>query len=151
MRQSSTAARTVIVALFFVFQGCGGCSGPGKAPEPPPKPVQGNAPQAAAPAAVATVPVAEMKDACALLVFSSVETGAAPLNTQLTAEGDCTKGTARFEWDFGDGTPGATGDTVVHTFEKPGTFTVKGKITSDELPGAEDVDTVEILVTAPQS
>jgi PKD repeat protein len=108
--------------------------------------VKGNVPEI-----VPTVPAAaaEPKEICALLIFSNIDEGAAPLSVQLTAEGDCTSGTPRFDWDFGDGSPGATGETVVHTFEKAGTYTVKGKVTSDEIPGMEDVDEVDIVVTAP--
>lgn len=147
-------ASLLTLTLVALLEGCGGCSGTANPPpQSPPKPVQGNAPQAKGPAAAppAAAPVQEARDACALLIFSSVDGGPAPLSAQLTAEGDCTKGTARFEWDFGDGSPKATGDTVVHTYEKAGTYTVKARITSDELPGLEDVDDVEIVVTSPSN
>jgi hypothetical protein len=148
MSSSNPIARLAcVLALASSLAGCGGCQD--KAPEAPPKPVQGNVPPAQAPAA-APVPAQEAKEICAVLIFANVDTGSAPLSAQLTAEGDCTSGTARFDWDFGDGSPGATGETVVHTFEKPGNYTVTGKISSDALPGAVDSDTVDIVVTAPQ-
>lgn len=152
MLRAKWSALLPTITLLALLQGCGGCGGTASPPaQSPPKPVQGNAPQAQAPAAAPPVQAEEAKDACALLIFSSVEGGPAPLSVQLTAEGDCTQGTARFEWDFGDGSPKATGDAVVHTFEKPGTYTVKGRITSSDLPGLEDVDDTEILVTSPQN
>lgn len=152
MLRTNSGALVPTMTLLALLQGCGGCGGTANPPpQSPPKPVQGNAPKAQVPAAAPPVQGQEAKDACALLVFSSVDGGPAPLSAQLTAEGDCTKGTARFEWDFGDGSPKATGDAVVHTFEKAGTYTVKGRITSDELPGLEDVDDTEIVVTSPQN
>ena len=144
----SRAHLAVVAVLAVALQGCGGCSE--TPPEAPPKPVRGNAPETRAAAPQPVLTPQEPKEICAVLVFSNVEGGPAPLSVQLTSEGDCTSGQARVEWDFADGSPGATGETVVHTFEKPGTYTVKGKITSDELPGVEDFDDVEIVVTAPQ-
>lgn len=140
-----------VLALLGTFvSGCGGCQG--TPPEAPPKAVRGNAPQAAPPAPEqAAQPPPQLKETCALLVFTNVDGGPAPLSAQLTAEGDCTSGTVKFTWDFGDGSPNATGDTVVHTFEKPGNYTVKGTATSDALPGVSDSDTVDIVVTAPKS
>lgn len=85
-----------------------------------------------------------------MLAFANREGGAAPLEVQFSAEGDCTDGTARFDWDFGDGSPATTGAQPIHTFEKPGTFKVKVKVTSDAIPGAEDSDEVDLVVTAPE-
>jgi len=148
MRKTHRARNLAVVAIAAAsLTGCGGCEEPPPPPAPPP--VQGVLPEQAAPAKPNPPPVPD-QHACGVLVFTNVDGGAAPLQAQLTAEGDCTKGTAKVEWDFGDGSPAATGPNVVHTFEKPGTFTVRGKITSDELPGIEDSDTVEIVVTAPQ-
>lgn len=128
------------------LHGCSGCQeSPPPPPPPTPAPVQGIAP---APAATAAVQAAEPQDICALLIFANTESGPAPFSAQFTAEGDCTDGQARFDWDFGDGSPGATGETVVHTFEKPGRYTVKARITSDKLPGVEDEDELEIEVEA---
>jgi len=136
------------LAALALLDGCESCQQP--ATEPPPKAVSGNPLQRPMPAVRGTER-AEAKETCAVLVFVAEESGAAPFTAQFTAEGDCTSGTANVEWDFGDGSPHTTGKTVVHTFEKPGTFTVTGKITSDALPGVEDNDTVDVNVTVPSS
>jgi chitodextrinase len=138
----------LLLAVLLAAVACSGCQEKTPPPPPPtPAPVKGHLPEPAV-----TVPpaaAAEARDMCALLIFSNIEEGAAPLAVQFTAEGDCTSGTAKFTWDFGDGSPGATGETVVHTFEKAGTYKVKGRVTSDEIAGIEDVDEVEIIITAP--
>jgi hypothetical protein len=145
MRDSARLALlSSITLLASLIYGCGGCQQPPA--EAPPKPVSGNAPKPRA--AQPPAPVGEAKDICAVLVFSNDAEGAAPLTVQFTAEGDCTQGTAKVAWDFGDGSPPATGETVVHTFDKPGNYTVKGTITSDALPGVVDADTTDIVVSA---
>ncbi len=149
MRRTSASSRFAVLApLLCTLAGCGGCQ---ESPPPPPPPaaVQGILPTVPKPvAAGATIPSQRV---CAVLVFANPEEGPAPLQTQLTAEGDCTDGEARVSWDFGDGTPPATGMAVIHTYEKAGTYTARGKITSDALPGVEDSDEIEVLVTAPAS
>lgn len=147
MRPTRSLAQFAALAILASgLTGCGGCEGP---PPPAPPPVQGVVPAPPAPAAAQGTPLPD-QHVCAVLVFTNVDGGEAPLQAELTAEGDCTKGTARVEWNFGDGSPPATGTSLVHTFEKPGTYKVVGKITSDELPGLEDNDDVEIVVTAPK-
>jgi len=145
MRLTKLSLLYLFAAVAVAFQGCGGCHD--RTPEAPPKPVQGNARKAPVRKEPAEVP--PPKDACAVLIFTDIDDGTAPLSTQLTAEGDCTQGTAKIEWDFGDGSPKATGENIIHTFEKPGTYMVKAKITSDEMPGVEDSDDLEIVVNAP--
>lgn len=150
MRLSASVQHYAALSLLAAtLTGCGGCEPPPPPPAPPP--VQGVAPErpAAAPAQTKAAPAGD-QHACGILVFTNVDNGPAPLQAQLTAEGDCTIGTARIQWDFGDGSPAATGESVVHTFEKAGTYSVRGRITSDALAGVEDSDDVEIVVTAPQ-
>jgi hypothetical protein len=144
MRGTRLPKQLAVAALVAVWaNGCGGCQ---DAPVEPPPPVKGvlPKPQEAPRRAI------EPKEICAVLVFSNPESGPAPLAVHLTAEGDCTSGTARVQWDFGDGSPGATGETVIHTFEKPGTYKVIGKMTSDALPGIEDSDDIDVEVLAPR-
>jgi hypothetical protein len=133
------------LSALAALHGCESCQQPQT--EAPPKAVSGNPLQP--PSAAQEETAIPAKEACAVLVFVNEESGPAPYTAQLTAEGDCTSGNANVDWDFGDGSPRTTGKTVVHTFEKPGSFTVTGKITSDELPGVEDSDTVDVTVTAP--
>ena len=145
MRPNLASLAALALALAAGLYGCGGCQD--SPPEAPPAPVKGQLPEV--PQAQPAAEPAEDRHLCAVLVFSDIDTGPAPLQVQLSAEGDCTLGTAKVTWDFGDGSPPATGNAPIHTFEKPGTYTVKGTISSDELPDLDDVDDVEIVVTAP--
>ena len=54
-------------------------------------------------------------------------------------------GTVTYSWDFGDGTPAATGATVVHDFSASGTFTVN--LTVSDSSGATQTSSVSVAVT----
>lgn len=79
---------------------------------------------------------------------SSPSTGVAPLSVFFSAasSSDSDGKIARYEWDFGDGM-GATGPTVVHTYEDPGGYTVRLTVTGDE--DATRSSTKRITVTEP--
>jgi hypothetical protein len=49
-------------------------------------------------------------------------------------------------WDFGDGTPGATGDQVTHAFDEPGTYTVVATVT--DASGETGSVSAQVVVTA---
>ena len=49
-----------------------------------------------------------------------------------------------YRWDFGDGAA-ATGKTVTHRFERPGTYTIKLTVTDDHGVEAAETMTVEVL------
>jgi PKD repeat protein len=55
-----------------------------------------------------------------------------------------------FTWDFGDGTPTETGETIDHAFSDEGTYTVT--VVLDDGDGATDVDTlvIDIFNVAPE-
>ncbi len=52
--------------------------------------------------------------------------GKPPLSVQFSSDGTTTINgkITSYEWDFGDGTPTMRGASAMHTFNKPGTFTV---------------------------
>jgi len=49
-----------------------------------------------------------------------------------------------YEWDFDDGSSG-TGETVSHTYQYPGTYTIEVTVSDDE--GTETSDTLEITIS----
>lgn len=68
-----------------------------------------------------------------LTVAASAEPdrGEAPLTVEFyaeTYEGDETRD-ARYEWDFGDGSPRKLGAKVRHEYRKPGSYTVRVLVT----------------------
>jgi PKD repeat protein len=60
---------------------------------------------------------------------------------------DTSTGMVSVSWDFGDGTPPATGSPVSHTYEAAGTYTVTDTITSST--GETKTCSQDIVVTAP--
>jgi PKD repeat protein len=57
------------------------------------------------------------------------------------------RGIVSYEWDFGDGTPLATGMTVTHSYPLFGVYTVKLTVTDDHEPALTDQTTVPVSVT----
>ena len=65
---------------------------------------------------------------------ASPTVGDAPLTVTFSSAGS-SPGTGTgltYEWDFGDGSPAATGPSVTHTYESVGTFTARLTMTSSE-------------------
>lgn len=134
----------LIWAVGIALGGCGGCQEKELAS---PAPVRGQLP----PTAIAQRPTPlPAKPVCAVFAFAAPESGPAPLQTSLSAEGDCNEGEPVFRWDFGDGTPPASGTVVVHTYEKPGKYSARVEISSTTRPAARDSDDIEVLVGEPQ-
>jgi PKD repeat protein len=52
-----------------------------------------------------------------------------------------------YEWDFGDGSPKATGQTATHSYAAKGVYTATLEVTDAD--GLADTDTVEITVLGP--
>jgi peptidoglycan hydrolase-like protein with peptidoglycan-binding domain len=67
--------------------------------------------------------------------------GAAPLGVSLSATGE----TVAVHWEFGDGSPGADGATVAHTFVEPGAYVVVATATLADGSTAEARVTVTAL------
>jgi PKD repeat protein len=81
---------------------------------------------------------------------ADVTSGIAPLPVAFSGASSIdSDGTiAGYEWDFGDGSPVATGVDVNHTFTAVGTFTVTLTVTDDD--GAQDSTTLTIETVANQ-
>jgi PKD repeat protein len=75
--------------------------------------------------------------------------GQEPLAVQFDGTGstDPDDKIAKYEWDFGDGTPKSTDAKPKHTYEKAGTYTATLTVTDSE--GATAKATVTITVEAP--
>lgn len=56
-------------------------------------------------------------------------------------------GAASYHWDFGDGSPEATGVTATHTYAAAGTYTVA--LTVEDAHGLHDVKMVEVVASEP--
>jgi len=54
---------------------------------------------------------------------------------------------ALWNWNFGDGSPGGSGETVVHPYADPGTYSVRLIIQDND--GASDEITKDVTVVAP--
>ncbi|MBA2325638.1 MAG: ThuA domain-containing protein, partial [Actinobacteria bacterium] len=73
------------------------------------------------------------------------ELGEVPLTVDFTATAtDPENAPVTFEWDFGDGTPTATGANVSHTYATSGTFTAT--VTGTDSGGRSSKDTVKVQV-----
>ena len=123
-----------------------GCSGCQERELLPRAPVEGKLPLAPG---LIKRPATPAHPACAVLAFPSADRGPAPLLIQMEAQGDCSEGEVIFSWDFGDGTPPATGALLNHTFEKPGSYHVKVTATSSVNKKLQDSDDFKVVVQKP--
>ncbi len=76
---------------------------------------------------------------------ADIDSGAAPLTVNLSAHVVGEKKNCQFTWSFGDGSAEAQGDSVSHTFEKPGMYKVALRASADD--GTKGDAEVEIEVT----
>ncbi|MAT83928.1 MAG: hypothetical protein CMD39_06530, partial [Gammaproteobacteria bacterium] len=119
-----TVARPIRAALLtLLLTGCGGGGGGGSSPPPQPPAPPPPPPANEAPRASFTVLNGD---------------GLAPLTVTFDAgtSTDTDGSIVRYDWDFGDGGPTASGETVTRTFEDTGFFTVTLEIADDD--GATD-------------
>lgn len=90
----------------------------------------------------ASVQIAGMKvESLPVVRFSAEPTsGVVPLDVRFKDQTTLAETVARYEWDFGDGSPASNERNPSHRFEKEGSYTVRLKITNnkgDEITGAE--------------
>jgi PKD repeat protein len=82
-----------------------------------------------------------------LIVWSEAKptSGAAPLQVAFTADPPPGVSDAVYTWQFGDGAAAATGQSVSHTFAKPGVYKVLLKVSNAS--GALGEDELRVKVT----
>lgn len=115
--------RVLMLAAALALTGCGGGGGSSGAANPAPPVNQG-------PTAAFTL---------------SASSGFAPLTVTLDAgaSSDVDGSIDSYQWDFGDGSPGASGAQVTHTFENPGRYRVALEVTDDDLATGSTERTVD--------
>ena len=84
------------------------------------------------------------------VIESSATAGTVPLNVSFTGSGSHdTKGSIiAYLWNFGDGSPTASGSTTSHQYTVEGTYNTSLKVTDNQ--GATDTVSTSIIVTGPQ-
>ena len=84
------------------------------------------------------------------VIESSATAGTVPLNVSFTGSGSHdTKGSIiAYLWNFGDGSPTASGSTTSHQYTVEGTYNASLKVTDNQ--GATDTVSTSIIVTGPQ-
>jgi PKD repeat protein len=82
----------------------------------------------------------------AAAVSSSATTGLAPLTVSFSGAGS-TGAIASYEWNFGDGSPIATGVAASHSYTTAGSFSATLKVTNSA--GFSDTRAVAVTTTAP--
>lgn len=82
-----------------------------------------------------------------IIVWSEAKptSGAAPLKVAFAADPPPDVSNAFYTWNFGDGSQPSTGQTVAHTFAKPGVYKVILKVSNTS--GALGEDELRIKVT----
>lgn len=97
---------------------------------------------------VACVPPPPPNSAPTAAITASPESGSAPLEVVFSSAGssDPDGAIVARNWEFGDGTGGAHGDAVTHTYHQEGTYTATLTVVDDD--GATGSATMEIVVTA---
>ncbi|MCI5120018.1 MAG: PKD domain-containing protein, partial [Candidatus Electrothrix sp. AUS4] len=84
------------------------------------------------------------------VIGSSATTGTVPLNVSFTGAGshDSEGAIIAYLWNFGDGSPTASGSTTSHQYTAEGTYNASLKVTDNQ--GATGTVSTSIFVTEPQ-
>jgi hypothetical protein len=145
--QGSVRSTTLSLAMLAVVSAGVGCSKePAPAPTPAPTPTVA---AAAAPAAApATTPGAQ-EAVQKLLVWadSDPDTGDAPLAVEFTCDPLEDIDTPKYSWDFGDGSPPSSEQNPKHTYQRPGDYVARVRVTDKD--GNIGEDETQISVDAP--
>lgn len=143
MRFAASVIATIATCAPLIA-GCGGCQDETKGP-PPTATVEVEA------APKAPAPQEDKADAeegdTDLIVWASGEpdSGPAPLEVTFSAESlEEVFDNPTYEWDFGDGSPVSKEAAPVHTYEKPGQYTARVKVTQADGRSGQDETWVEV-------
>jgi len=63
------------------------------------------------------------EDDCIVVADANPDYGPPPLAVAFSAEAECSGGTPKYDWDFGDGSPHSTEANPSHNYTKPGEYT----------------------------
>jgi PKD repeat protein len=90
--------------------------------------------------------VGQKSELPAVKFMGSPERGSAPLDVQFQDKSTNPDKIARYEWDFGDGSPLSTDKNPRHHFDQQGTYTVKLKVTtiSQDVLDSSEPQTIEV-------
>lgn len=83
----------------------------------------------------------------AAVITSSATTGVAPLTVSFSAANST--GAASYEWNFGDGSPIATGVSASHSYTVAGSYSATLKVTNSA--GYADTRAIAVTATSPQT
>ena len=83
----------------------------------------------------------------AAVITSSATTGVAPLTVSFSAANST--GAASYEWNFGDGSPIATGVSASHSYTVAGSYSTTLKVTNSA--GYADTRAIAVTATSPQA
>jgi PKD repeat protein len=83
----------------------------------------------------------------AAVISSSATTGVAPLTVSFSGAGS-TGTVASYEWNFGDGSPIATGVSASHSYTVAGSYSATLKVTNSA--GFTDTRAIAVTATSPQ-
>ena len=87
------------------------------------------------------------------VMSANPNSGAAPLVTSFSASGssDPDGDPISFRWDFGDGSPVASGINVSHTYDTPGTYTTRLTVTDSRGASANATRSISVSADLPPS
>lgn len=137
--ETRSIASYLLIIVFLVFFGFSACKGEKTPPAPPPESPKPQSSAAATPQpAEDAESAAEEEKSTEFEIDGDADryVGPVPLSVQFTMTEANAKGPVEYEWDFGDGSPRATGKDQKHTYVKPGTFVVR--VTATDSSGAFD-------------
>jgi PKD repeat protein len=77
-------------------------------------------------------------------ITADVQSGTAPLDVEFVANARGAEAPLSYDWDFGDGSANAEGESVTHTYDSAGDFTAT--VTVTDANGESNSDTIDIAV-----
>jgi hypothetical protein len=81
---------------------------------------------------------------CIVIGDATPDYGSPPLTVEFSAEAECSSGEPTYKWDFGDGSPPASGANVAHTYTSTGDFVAVITVTGPD--GSKSDDEIDVTV-----